>query len=48
MNARRERKLRLFSGIVAAGIIASIAFTAAMERSLIVGIAYGVLISHVE
>jgi hypothetical protein len=33
MNARLERKLRLLSGIVAAGIIAGIAFTAAMEPS---------------
>ena len=45
MNARLERKLRLLSGIVAAGVIAGIAFTAAMDRSLIVGIAYGLLIS---
>jgi adenylate cyclase len=45
MNARLERKLRLLSGIVAAGIIAGIAFSAAMDRSLIVGIAYGLLIS---
>jgi hypothetical protein len=34
MNARLERKLRLLSGIVAAGVIAGIAFTAAMDRSL--------------
>jgi adenylate cyclase len=47
MNARLERKLRLLSGIVAAGVIAGIAFTAAMDRSLIVGIAYGLLISLV-
>jgi adenylate cyclase len=45
MNARLERKLRLLSGIVGAGIIAGIAFSAAMDRSLIVGIAYGLLIS---
>jgi hypothetical protein len=45
MNARLERKLRLLSGVVAAGIIAGIAFSAAMDRSLIVGIAYGLLIS---
>src|SRR5260370_14922337 len=47
MNARLERKLRLLSGIVAAGVIAGIAFTAAMDRSFIVGIAYGLLISLV-
>jgi hypothetical protein len=41
MNARLERKLRLLSGIIAAGTIAGIAFTAAMDRSLIVGIATG-------
>jgi adenylate cyclase len=45
MNARLERKLRLLSGIVAAGIIAGVAFSTAMDRSLIVGIAYGLLIS---
>ena len=45
MNARLERKLRLLSGIVAAGIIAGIAFSAAMDRSLIAGVAYGLLIS---
>src|SRR5450631_4770872 len=45
MNARLERKLRLLSGIIAAGTIAGIAFTAAMDRSLIVGIAYGLVIS---
>jgi adenylate cyclase len=47
MNARLERKLRLLSGIVAAGVIAGIAFAAAMDRSLIVGIAYGLFISLV-
>jgi adenylate cyclase len=45
MNARLERKLRLLSGVVAAGIIAGIAFSAAMDRSLVVGIAYGLLMS---
>src|SRR5580692_1610940 len=45
MSARLERKLRLLSGIVAAGIIAGIAFSAAMDRSFIVGIAYGLLTS---
>jgi len=45
MNARLERKLRLLSGIAAAGIIAGVAFSAAMDRSLVVGIAYGLLMS---
>ena len=45
MNARLERKLRLLSGVVAAGIIAGIAFSAAMDHSLTVGITYGLLMS---
>jgi hypothetical protein len=48
MNARLERKLRLLSGIGAAGIIAGIAFSTAMDRSLVVGIAYGLLMSWVS
>jgi adenylate cyclase len=45
MNARLERKLRLLSGVVAAGIIAGIGFSAAMDHSLTVGITYGLLMS---
>jgi adenylate cyclase len=45
MNARLERKLRLLAGVVAAGIISGIAFNIAQGRNLVVGIAYGLLIS---
>jgi adenylate cyclase len=48
MNARLERKLRLLAGIVAAGVIAGIAFSVAQGRtspsSMVAGAAYGLLI----
>jgi adenylate cyclase len=47
MNARFERRLRLLAGIVAAGIISGFAFNIAQGRSLVVGVAYGLLISLV-
>ena len=47
MNARLERKLRLLAFVVAAGTISGIAFNAAQGRSLVVGIAYGLLVSLV-
>jgi adenylate cyclase len=47
MNARFERKLRLLSGVVVAGMIAGIAFNVAQGRtspaSMVVGISYGIL-----
>ena len=47
MNARLERKLRLLAALVAAGMIAGIAFNVAQGRTspsaMVVGIAYGVL-----
>jgi adenylate cyclase len=48
MNARLERKLRLLSGIVAAGIVAGIAFSAAMDRSLIVGLLISLMLGGIE
>jgi adenylate cyclase len=51
MNARLERKLRLLAWIVAAGVIAGIVFNFAQGRttpsSMVVGIAYGLLMSIV-
>jgi hypothetical protein len=49
MDARRERKLRLFAGLVAAGVLAGIAFVIAKgdasASSIAVGIVYGRLIT---
>ena len=45
MNARLERKLRLLSVIVVAGTIAGFAFATAIDRLVIVGMAYGLLFS---
>ena len=51
MNARLERKLRLLAWVVAAGVIAGMAFNFAQGRttpsSMVVGIAYGLLMSIV-
>jgi adenylate cyclase len=47
MDARLERKLRLLAGVVAAGTILGVAFSIAQGRSLVVGSAYGLLISLV-
>ena len=49
MDARLERKLRVLAGVVVAGAIAGIVFSLAQghgsARSVVAGIAYGVLIS---
>ena len=45
MNIRHERKLRLLAVIAAAGIISGIAFNLPQGRSILVGVAYGLLIS---
>ena len=49
MDARLERKLRRLAGVVVAGAIAGIVFSLAQghgsARSVVAGIAYGVLIS---
>jgi adenylate cyclase len=45
MSVRLERKLRLLAVIAAAGIISGIAFNLPQGRSILVGVAYGLLIS---
>jgi adenylate cyclase len=51
MDARLERKLRLLAGVVVAGAISGIAFNVAQGRTLpsamIVGLAYGLVMSFV-
>src|SRR5271163_154924 len=45
MSVRLERKLQLLAVIAAAGIISGIAFNLPQGRSILVGVAYGLLIS---
>jgi adenylate cyclase len=51
MDARLERKLRLLGGIVAAGVVAGLVFNVTQGRtspsSMVVGIAYGLLMTIV-
>jgi adenylate cyclase len=51
MDARLERKLRLLAGVVVAGAISGIAFNVAQGRTvpsaMIVGLAYGLVMSFV-
>ena len=47
MNKRHERKLRLLAIVAAAGVISGLAFSLAQGRSILVGAAYGLLISTI-